>query len=67
MAAGVTTDQAGNPNTASSATYEYVPASAAYTTTSKTVNGVFGGALGVAMGASALASTGRSPALGTST
>ncbi|KAK9800174.1 hypothetical protein WJX73_003425 [Symbiochloris irregularis] len=58
VAAGVTTDLAGNPNTASSASYEYMPTSVAYTTTSKTVNGVFGGALGATMGASALASTG---------
>ena len=51
VAAGVTTDLAGHPNTAATYTYYYQPKSATYTTVSNAANGVAGGTMAVALAA----------------
>lgn len=57
VAAGVTTDLAGNPNTAASYAYGYRPKSPSYTTVSNVANGVSGGFVAVAVAAPLLAGT----------
>lgn len=49
VAAGVTTDPAGNPNTAASYTWEYRPKSPSYNIVSDVANGVSGAGLAVAL------------------
>ncbi len=51
VAAGVTTDLAGNPNTAATYTYAFQPANPSYTTVSTVANAVTGASLGVAVAA----------------
>ena len=51
MAAGVTTDLAGHPNTAATYTYYYQPKSPTYTTVSNAANGVAGGMMAIALAA----------------
>jgi hypothetical protein len=46
---GVTSDVAGNPNTAATFSYTYQPANPSYTTVSTVANSVAGGTLGLAL------------------
>ena len=55
MPAGVTTDLAGNFNTAASLTVQYRPMTTAVSAVSKSVNGVVGGALAVSVATSLVA------------
>lgn len=55
MPAGVTTDLAGNFNTAASLTVQYRPMSTAVSAVSKSVNGVVGGAVAVGVATSLVA------------
>ena len=63
MEAGITTDVAGNPNTAASQVLKYRPPSSAVSAVSKTANAVVAGSVAASLAASVLAGMSWQPYL----